>query len=94
MSAITTVKLMKVSHHYRPFITQEMVMAKKGCEKCFGRGHRGFNRNDGKPVPCTCLVIDYDKLLAAVAAAQVKDADKLKPVMLTAQEKDIAHAPA
>jgi hypothetical protein len=60
------VRYKNVTAQYRPWITTDMLMAKQGCSKCFGRGHRGMNLKTGNHVPCNCVMVDMDKLKSVV----------------------------
>ncbi len=57
---------------YRPYITTDLLQAKKGCRKCKGRGHEGFNLTTKTHVPCRCVMVDMDKLLEVMKTAAAK----------------------
>ena len=76
------VKLNRVPLDLGQFITPDMVLAKEGCRKCHGRGHQGHTLTDnynpvlkktigkGTALPCSCLVVDIDKLRHSIEKAK------------------------
>lgn len=52
----------KVNPEHKRFINTDVLMAKQGCRRCKGRGHVGYNPKRQRHIPCSCVMVDVDKL--------------------------------
>ena len=66
-----------IQAQYRHLISTDMMQAKQGCRRCHGRGHVGYNPKRQVHIPCGCVVVDMDKLAAALNKVAVENKSRL-----------------